>query len=232
MKNLKSLGLTEDLKLGHDIKAELRGAAGLVDFAPLYLEALVDASYRWRLGEDLLSVRVAGRSRWQPSVEEDEGFDDPWANARLEAEVANISPPLPGGRFHTRVGVKLRHNDLTRATSYLGGDNGLRGYPSKQFEGHNLCYVNAEFRSKPINILTLHMGFVLFYDGGAVWGGPDPDDPRQDLKLRYRQSIGLGLRALFPQFDREPLRVDFGIPLSDGSGSVGTWFSLSFKQAF
>ncbi len=231
VKNIKSLGLSEDLRLGHDVTVELRGAVGMADFEPLYLELQAVASYRWQLGQDLVTLKLGGRGRWQPSIE-DEGFSDPWANAHLEAEASNISPPVPGGRFHTRAGVRLRHHDLTRARSFLGGDNGLRGYPSKQFEGNNLWYVNAEFRSNPINILTLHIGLALFYDGGAVWGGPDPLDPDQELAHTYRQSIGVGLRALFPQFDREPLRVDFGIPLSDGADSVGTWFSLGFKQIF
>ncbi len=231
VKNVKTLGLTEDLRLGHDVKIELRGGAGLADFDPLFVAALAEASYRWERGGNILYAKVAAKARWQPSLE-DEGFDDPWGNAILEAEVKEISPPVPGGRFHLRLGLRLRHNDLTRQRSYLGGEDGLRGFSSKQFEGDNLIRANVEFRSKPINILTLHVGFVLFYDGGAVWGGPDPEQPGQPLKLKYHQSLGLGLRALFPQFDREPLRVDFGIPLKDEGGSIGTWFSLSFKQAF
>jgi hypothetical protein len=231
VKNVESLALTEDLRLGHDVKVELRGGAGLADFEPLFVTALVDASYRWERDGNILYARVAGKGRWQPALE-DQGFDDPWANAILEAEVREISPPVPGGRFHLRLGMRLRHNDLTRERSYLGGDDGLRGFSSKQFEGDSLIRANVEFRSMPINILTLHVGFVLFYDGGAVWGGPDPEQPGHPLKLKYHQSLGLGLRALFPQFDREPLRIDFGIPLKDEGGSIGTWFSLSFRQAF
>ena len=232
LKNIKSLALTEDITLGHDVSLELRGAAGLADLAPLYLEAKAEAKYSWNPAGHILSVRLAGQGRWQPSLEEEMGYNDPWTNAILEAEVYEISPPVPGGRFHLRLGTRLRHNDLTQERSYLGGDDGLRGYASKQFEGDNLLHVNAEFRSKPINILTLHVGFVLFYDGGAVWGGPDPERPGQSLDLQYHQSLGVGVRALFPQFDREPLRMDFGMPLKDEGGSVGTWFSLSFKQAF
>ena len=232
VKNVESLGLTEDLRLGHDFKVELRGAAGLADFEPRYLMALVEASYRWERDGNFLYARVAGQGRYQPSLEDDGSYDDPWANAILEAEVKETTPPVPGGRFHLRLGMRLRHNDLTRERSYLGGDDGLRGFSSKQFEGDNLVRVNLEFRSVPINILTLHVGFVLFYDGGAVWGGPDPELPGQSLKLKYHQSLGLGLRALFPQFDREPLRIDFGVPLKGEGGSIDTWFSLSFRQAF
>ena len=232
VKNIETLGLTEDITLGHDVSVEVRAAAGLADFEPLYLEVQAEAKYVWNPAGHLLSVRLAGQGRWQPALEDQLEYGDPWANAIIEAEVREITPRVPGGRFHLRLGGRLRHNDLTRARSYLGGDDGLRGFASQQFEGDNLLHVNAEFRSLPINILTLHVGFVLFYDGGAVWGGPDPERPGHPLELEYHQSLGLGLRALFPQFDREPLRIDFGIPLKNEGGSIGTWFSLSFKQAF
>ncbi len=96
----------------------------------------------------------------------------------------------------------------------------------------NLLVVNAEYRSLPINFFTLHLGFVLFYDGGAVYGGPDPRDPTREQPFVYRQTLGLGIRALFPQFDREVLRVDFGFPMSGDAGEVGTWFSVSFAQVW
>ena len=78
----------------------------------------------------------------------------------------------------------------------------------------------------------MHLGFAIFYDGGSVYGGQDPLNPNRELPFIYRHSIGLGLRALFPQFDRETFRADFGIPLSSNSGQPGTWLSLSFGQAF
>jgi len=125
-----------------------------------------------------------------------------------------------------------RQNNLDRTTSTLGGDQGLRGYLSGQFEGENLFAVNAEYRSNPINLFTLHLGFDVFYDGGSVFGGPDPRRPGQDLPFRYYQSVGLGLRAHFPQFDKESARLDLGFPLSGNAGGFGTWVSFSFRQAF
>jgi hypothetical protein len=40
----------------------------------------------------------------------------------------------------------------------------------------------------------------------------------------------MGLRVLFPQFNREVFRVDFGVPISGGSGFVIN-FSAGSQQA-
>lgn len=232
LKNIRSFAFSEDYLLGHNATLELRFATDLNHQDQGFMEALLDAHYRWKLGHDLLLVTLAARSRWQPQFE-DPTREGPWINTRLEASVTNVSPLLWIGRLHLRVKAVLRHNDLqSDRFSYLGGDTGLRGFASRQFSGDNLFLVNAEFRSLPINLLSLHLGFVLFYDGGAVFGGPDPADPIQQLPFRYYQSVGVGIRGIFPQFDKESLRVDFGIPLSSGAVFSGTWFSLSFSQVF
>ncbi len=50
--------------------------------------------------------------------------------------------------------------------------------------------------------------------------------------VRIKQSVGLGLRVLFPEFDRIVLRADWGFPLSPGYSSFPGAFFLSFGQAF
>ena len=74
LKNIQSLALTEDITLGHDISVELRGAAGMATFDPLYLEAKAEAKYSWNPAGHIISVRLAGQGRWQPSLEEEDGY--------------------------------------------------------------------------------------------------------------------------------------------------------------
>ena len=77
----------------------------------------------------------------------------------------------------------------------------------------------------------MHLGFVVFYDGGATYGDWQPSN--RDVPFAWRQSVGIGARGHFPQFDRESLRIDLGFPINaDGRGSFGTWISLSFGQVF
>ena len=229
LRDMDTFALTEDYLLGHDVKAEARFALGLSDVSQGYIEGRLEAGYRLYRGDNLLSLKLLARTAYMPARSSEEGF---FVNYHLNAEVKNAFPRLWIGRFHLRLRSIMRHNDLFNSTSYLGGDTGLRGYPSLHFDGENLLSVNAEYRSLPINFFTLHIGFVAFYDGGGVYGGPDPRDQTRELPFVYRQTVGLGIRALFPQFDREVLRVDFGFPMSGDAGEVGTWFSISFAQVW
>jgi len=229
LRHVDTFALTEDFLLGHDVKAEGRFGLGLARVSQGFIEGRLEAKYRLYRYDNMLTAKLIARARYMPALE---GEGGPWVDLLLDAQVKNAFPRLWVGRFHLRLRSTTRKNDLLRTTSFLGGDTGLRGYPSLHFEGQNLITVNAEYRSLPINFFTLHLGFVVFYDGGAVYGGPDPRDQTRELPLAYRQTVGLGIRALFPQFDREVLRVDFGLPMSGSAGEVGTWFSVSFAQVW
>ena len=229
LRNVDTFGLTEDFLLGHDVKAEARFALGLGDVSQGYIEGRLEAGYRLYRGDNLLTVKIAARTRYMPALV---GENGPWVNWLLDAQIKNVFPRLWIGRFHLRLRSTTRHNDLLRTTSFLGGDTGLRGYASLQFEGQNLFSVNAEYRSLPINFFSLHLGFVVFYDGGAVYYSAEAKDQTQNPPFAYRQTVGVGIRALFPQFDREVLRLDFGLPMSGNAGEVGTWFSLSYAQVW
>ena len=228
LRHLDTFALTEDYLLGHDVRLEARFASALSDPTQGYIEGRLNARYRWHFRGNLLTAEVAARSRYQPGVEQ-LGVHGSLVNTKLDLSLKDASPRLWIGRVHLRLRSVQRLNNLNKETTFLGGDKGLRGYPSVQFEGNNLLLVNVEYRSLPINFKTLHLGFNLFYDGGGVYGTPVPG---REQPLVWRQSVGLGLRALFPQFDREVLRVDLGFPLSSGAGEFGTWISASFRQVW
>jgi hypothetical protein len=231
LQNIDGFAGSEDFLIGHDVKLELRFAANLTYPEQGFLESRLDAAQRWLLGGDLLTLWLTARSRWQPGIDPLLA-DDPFTNALLELGINNISPVLGIGRLHAQLSSTLRHNNLDRTSIFLGGDTGLRGYQSQRFEGQNAVQVNVEYRTQPINLWTLHVGMVLFYDGGGVWGGPDPEAPQRDLSFRFYNSLGLGFRGNFPQFDKGVLRIDLGIPLDPDEPFSGTWFSVAFRQAF
>ncbi len=231
LRNIQTFALTEDFSLGHNLSLTARFATNLTDAAQGYLELSASASYLWHFRGDLLTLWASASSRWQPRIEA-LGYPGPLVSSSLDVGFKNVTPRLWIGRLHLQVHATLRDNNIDRTTVALGGDSGLRGYASGQFEGQNLFLVNAEYRSEPLNLFTVHCGFILFYDGGAVFAGPDPRQPSATLPFRFHQSVGLGLRAHLPQFDKESMRVDFGVPLSGDAGGVGTWFSFSFRQTF
>jgi hypothetical protein len=231
LRNIQTFALTEDFSLGHSLSLTARFATNLTDSTQGYGELSASASYLWHWRGDLLTVWATASSRYQPRIEA-LGYPGPLVSSSLDVGFKNITPRLWIGRLHVQLHATLRDNNIDNTTIALGGDSGLRGYASGQFEGQNLLLVNAEYRSEPLNLFTVHCGFILFYDGGAVYAGPDPRQPSAALPFRFHQSVGLGLRAHLPQFDKESMRVDFGVPLSGDAGGVGTWISFSFRQAF
>ncbi len=229
LKNIASLGLSENIGIGPSSKVELRLAQNLRTARQTFFEMIASASYTWAWGGNLFTLAADGTWRYQLGIEE-RGVG-PWVNKKLTTTARNITPMLWIGRLHTRVSLTLRDDDLDRGSTLF--DSGLvRGYPLTNDVGRNVFSANVEYRTEPLNILTAHVGGVVFYDAGSVFGAPT-GDAAGDFGFRYRHSVGLGLRALFPQFDRETLRVDFGIPLAaEGRGALGTWFSFSFGQQF
>jgi hypothetical protein len=246
IQNLQSFALSEDVLLGHDITLEIHVATTLADGPQPFVELIGTSKYTWLVGDDIIRIWLNGQTRCHPNLAAPRTVKGAWVNDSLEIGIKNVTPRLWLGRIHAQVRAIARANDLDQTRSTLGGGGGLgatsagtlgpsgvlRGYPSDAFDGANLFNVQIEYRTLPINILTLHLGFVVFYDGGAAYGGIDPTDPSRTVPFVYRHSVGIGGRGHFPQFDKESLRVDLGFPLSSGAGSFGTWFSISFAQAF
>ena len=229
LRNVRGFALSEDYAIGPQFSISASFGNNLERSTQSFISLTSSAAYRWYMGGDMLTISASASARIQPEIEE-AGFSGPLLNKRLELGIGNISPTLGVGRFHAQVVAVWRSEDLNRSFSTLGSDSGLRGYPNDQFDGRNLLRVNVEYRTLPINFFTLHMGLVAFYDGGAVWGNPFPAG--KAVPFAYRQSVGLGVRGHFPQFDRESLRIDLGFPLNSPHGGFGTWISLSFGQIF
>jgi Omp85 superfamily domain len=147
-------------------------------------------------------------------------------DASAGAEMRFASPWLAVGRVHVDAILFSRYQNYRRlAPFFLGGNSRLRGYPSSYFGGQNQLSLNVEFRTGSVDILSAQVGLAAFYDTG---------DTTDDFRLlSMHHSVGAGVRVLFPQANRQVLRVDWGFPLADAE--VPTWpggFFLTFGQAF
>jgi Omp85 superfamily domain len=230
LRNLQAFALTEDYLLGHDVSVTLQAADNLQAFSQSFVAASAKASYRLYRGDDLLTLSTSLQTRWQPNLSE-LGHDGPLANTVFQASVRNASPVFLHGRLHAQATLLLRRNDINQSLVSLGGDSGLRGYVTNAFLGSEVLAANLEYRSEPWDLWSLHSGFVLFYDGGGVFGGDDPAQPSQPLVFAWRQSVGAGLRLQFPQFDKAPIRIDFAWPIAAPAGTQ-SWFTFAYGQAF
>lgn len=172
--------------------------------------------YVW--AEDDALVDVVGQAAAR--VEEQSVIDQ---NLVLRLRAATPSYRALFGRMVLRGLWDMRRRDTQNTLVGLGGDNGLRGYGSQWFYdfGASHWLGNFEYRTRPWALRSVHLGLVAFYDAGSVY--------RRLARAPFHHAAGLGLRVLFPQFNRSTFRVDCGVPL-DSEGFAVT-FSYGSAQA-
>jgi len=179
---------------------------------------MLSASYTAPLGDGMARVYAEGIVEAQP---------DRIADASIEAGARIHSPRTRLGRlvFDGRVLYRLR-NYMNRR-SVLGGDTRLRGYATQGFIGEDVVSSNLEFRTRSVDIFSVQAGAVAFWDVGDAFDGW--------RQMRIKHGVGLGLRAVFPQFSRHVWRLDWGVPLTRSAAPNGMFpgeFVLTFQHAF
>ncbi len=216
--NVESLGIQEDWRLGYDVSTTLFGGAQALGSSRDLVGARVSAGYTSELGGGLIRVGLSNRVV-VANESKNEGF--------FSAQGRVIFPHVGIGRLHLDGFVGYRYQNYLNLLGFrLGGDNRLRGYSPglEAAQGGNIAVTNAEFRTDSIDILSAQVGLVAFYDLG--------DASNEFSQLKLLQSVGAGVRILFPQADRTVLRLDWGFPLSPGYGAWPGAVFFTFGQAF
>lgn len=218
--DLDTFGQTESVRLGPAVSTTIGGGTRALfsstDFVVLSGAAGV-AFAPWR---GLVDAGLDAGARL-----EDGAVVNRFATLRFRA----ATPPFLWGRVLGRADATLRRGDTSNQLVSLGGDAGLRGYPARAFTATSASTAQAtlEWRSLPLEWSSVHVGFALFYDAGLLV----PTLEEQDAMSRAAglHSVGVGVRVLFPQFNRTVYRIDFGVPLDDQGPRV--LFSLGDTQA-
>lgn len=216
--DFETLGLQEDLRLGHDTWLRVYPVSEALGSSRTFLGTYAGVQYTLPLFGDGLA-----RAGLESMVEAESGR---LSDASFEADLRLVTPRLGIGRIVFDGIILNRYRNYLNRQSYLGGDGRLRGYPSNFFPGKDIAVYNLEFRSRPIEILSCQLGGALFYDAGHVANGID--------RLHLRHSVGVGFRILFPQLDRVVFRGDIGFPLARPleQGVAPYTASVAFEQAF
>jgi hypothetical protein len=216
LRNVAKFAVTEDFQVGHDVRFLVRWANRIFGVDNAFVELDGSAQYRFEIGtENLLTVLTRAQSR---------GEAGSLLNNRLTFLVNNISPVLGWGRLLFEAWAIFRFDDRDNLRTALGGNQGLRGYDTDEFRGRHAVNIHLEYRTLPIDLATIQVGFVGFYDAGHA------ADEITQLKLRH--SVGFGLRVFLPQINRMSLRIDLGFPFGGGPDSFGRQFSFSYDQFF
>jgi hypothetical protein len=236
--DFETLALQEDASLGHDVV--LRAFPSFHALGATYdvLAIYAAAQYSWALRDGFVRVAFASTTEPQP---------DRIGNAAITPTARLVTPTVLGvGRLVADGMLLYRWRDqlniegacagtsiyspFAPCPSFLGGSNRLRGYPTNFFPGRDFAVYNLELRTRPIDVLSLEIGATAFYDSGGAFNGLG--------NLQTYQSVGVGIRALFPWLDREVFAADIGFPLerpidpSTGAVIPPFGFIVSFGQAF
>jgi hypothetical protein len=205
-------------------------------------------------GEVGYSAQALGARLDEPigSISDRQGFDlGPGQKAFVFALVTsryeggnlqNAVAEIEGISFN-KVDLGFEHTFVTRAKFdygknldrdtqlFLGNDNGLRGFPNREFVGARRFIFNIEDRVFFVNDLfhLVSLGAVMFFDSGYVWERGDDGSPRDIVA-----SAGIGLRIGIPRAAGEKVfRIDLAIPLTaNGDRQFEPALSFGSGQAF
>lgn len=217
--DFETLSLQEDYRLGHDLLVRgypvFRALGSTRDLVGLRAAAM----YTIPIKDGFVRALIDSTT---------EAEDDRIPDASLNGEVRIVSPKTPAGRLVFDVNATNRWRNYLNRTSVLGGEDRLRGWPTRYFVGRNIFAMNLELRSRPIEIASVQIGAAAFYDVGRAFNGSFEE-------IKPAQSVGVGLRVVLPQIDRVVIRGDFGFPVAAGGLPVDVApmsFFFSFHQAF
>jgi hypothetical protein len=224
--DFETLALQEDFHLGHDIVLAAAPSFRALGSSRDVLSLQAAAEYTVAVRDGLMRVSLS--SITEPELGR---AGAPITDASITPAARFATPSVLGlGRIVVDGTLVYRWRNYLNQITYLGGDARLRGFPTSFFAGKDWLAYNVELRSRPVEVLTCQLAGVAFYDAGDAFNGL--------AHLEPFQSVGVGLRALFPQLDRLVFRADIGFPVkrpidpSTGEPIAPLGFLVSFGQAF
>jgi hypothetical protein len=221
--NLNQIARTEIVPLGLNSSVRLGRALpafGSTQYATLY-SGTVSKGVELP-GDGLLLASAAF------SGEHAGGHDD----RQLASGAASYYLRQRGGSvlFVSLTGARSRYSSGEQQLT-LGGDNGLRGYPSRQESGDRRVLFTAEqrFYSDWYPFRLVRLGGALFYDAGRAWGGPFDSE----ANVHWLSDVGFGIRILSARSSGgTTLHLDFAFPLKRSDGVRSYQFSFMSKTGF
>jgi hypothetical protein len=211
--NLSTYGKSENVRVGPHALFSTR----------LPLRALGSSTDSWVLAGDagwtlaprgaLIDIGASISGRYEGAQ---------FVDQRTVLLLRGATPTFSVLRLVWSMGCDLRKRDTQNTFVSLGGDYGLRGYPSQEFSGFGVdrAVANFELRTLPLQWRAVQLGGVIFYDVGAVF------ESRDDFNAHH--AVGLGARLLFPQFNRYPFTFDGGMSFDPGFRFVPTTMGGQF----
>jgi hypothetical protein len=205
--HLSTYGMSENVRIGPRLATTLRLPRR--SFGASIASSVVSGTLGYTLAPlgGYADLSITGIGRYE---------SERWVDQRLQAVLRLASPVFGVFRLVTRLELDLRRRDTFNTFVALGASNGLRGHVARSVAGRGMSMGlgNVELRTLPIAWQAVHVGGVLFYDVGSVFPNA------QHITLHH--AVGVGVRLLFPQFNRYPFSFDAGLAADRDFGFVPT----------
>jgi hypothetical protein len=218
-RDLDTYDLAEDTRLGPWVTLKLGRASTLLGSEADFFVLKAETHVNMQVLGGFQSVGASWESR-----EYSFGLRDQLWKANVR-----VATPVVARAFRV-VGlgeVGLMADNLHRTQVYVGGLEGLRGYPVNTFLGYDYYVAHLEVRSLAVPVSSLRLGALLFGDAGHA----------ADLarSLAFYSDAGAGLRLLIPQLNADVLRCDWAFPFRAYFQTRAGWpgrLSCGFRQVF
>jgi hypothetical protein len=218
-RDLDTYDLAEDNRLGPSVTLKLGRAS-------TWLGSDADF-FRFR-AEAQINLGLLGGFQKLGVVWESRGYSDGLRDQLLKAQLHAATPILARSLRVVASGVAgFMADNVHRAQVYVGGLEGLRGYPVNAFLGYNWYLAHLELRTLALSLASLRVGGLVFADAGHA------ADTAQ--ALTFYGDAGAGLRLLIPQLNAEVLRCDWAFALRAFGQFQAGWpgrLSCGFRQVF
>lgn len=222
-RNFDQMNRTEDRHLGWRAYFQLGHASpgfGSSDQAWLLKSELSDTVYR--SASSTLAIAAELEGRIEKGVAQ---------NARFSLSGRFDKHQSENRLLHVRLTASLGKNLDLENTNYIGGDNGLRGYPLRYQGGDSALIFTVEQRFftdwNPFHLFNV--GGALFFDAGRTWGV----DPIEAERFGWLRNVGLGLRIGSTRSGLgRIIHLDLAYPLDGGSDISNLQFLVGTRTGF
>ena len=217
--DLDTYDLAEDMRLGPSITLKFGRASTLLGSDADFFRFKAEAHINLGLLGGFQNLGASWESR-----DYSNGLRDQLIKGQLYAATPVFARSL---RLVASGVVGLVADNIHRTQVYVGGLEGLRGYPVNTFLGYDWYLAHLELRSMAVPLASLRLGGLLFADAGHA------ADTAQALMLY--SDAGAGLRLLIPQLNAEVLRCDWAFPFRSYGNVQAGWpgrISCGFRQVF
>lgn len=222
--NVDRIARTEDLYVGERMFAEFGYSSDALGGDDAR-RGVYRIGYQDSLRPDdrhLFTFGASGRGYWNfDSNEEEELIARAFGNYRHQ-QTERFS-------FASAIEFVYTSNLFDDQQLLLGGDTGLRGYPSRYQAGDRRFVVSFEerFFSDVYLMRLLRVGYAAFIDVGRSWFPGEPDTDEYGVLA----NVGLGLRLESTRTRRDRiLHIDLAVPLVEGRDVDSVQLSFTVKS--